>query len=463
MLFKLLINLFLISSYLNASEIDLLFLEKQERSIKKDFFILKFLEQENTSPNDAIKALGMSKEVKNKLFFAYAKRLKHDETLGVVQCMQSDISFLINSYADCIMAGLSIKEASSLNVLQLDTIISKIENKYKDFSSILKIINSPLPFSKLISSKKEIIYQVYLNASDDFLINKLNYKLPKSTIRRIKEDSRFPSLFKRIIKNEKMTLAQKSFFALETKDFNFDTSFYLVLNLLKHDKKEESLKLLNSLSLDLVNIKDKNKILYLNYLIKKDKNYLKEIVNNNILDLYTLSSYEILKKTLNKNFFKDYFNPYENELKKYSREKAVLFLSLMKERSNFDINIVKDEYSIGVAQINIETFNKIKTQIKTKDNINTLFTVKGALFYLNNDLENSYSDTKDKKILTLLSYLKDINKDDFTKSLSSFFINLELLGSHEECESIKNILVNFFIYNNLLLHENVQMQTLFKK
>lgn len=457
MLIKLLINLFLISTFLSSQEIDLLSLEKQNRSIKKDFYILKYLQEENTSPLDAIKALGMAKEVKNKLFFAYANRLKHDETLAVSQCMQSDISFLINSYADCIVAGLSIKEASTLNVLQLDAIISKTNQKYKEFSSILKIINSPLPFSKLISSNKDIIYQVYLNVSDDFLFNKLNYRLPKSTLKKIKNDSRFALLLKRIVKNNKMTLAQKSFYLLEKENLNFEASFVLFLNLFQNNKQEEALSALNKLSLKDLSIEENNKVLYFKYLITKDKTLLESIIKSKYIDIYSISSFEILNIKINKETFKTYMNPYKMELKEYSLKKKVLFLSLIKELSAFDSSLVKDEYKLGLTQINLELFKELNIKYEKEHKIEELFNISTSIKYLDYKLDSLGVYKEKEDILSLLSYFADINKDDFTKSLGTFFISLE------QNKHFKNILVNFIAYNKILLNKDIKLNSLFKK
>lgn len=457
MLIKLLINLFLISTFLSSQEIDLLSLEKQNRSIKKDFYILKFLQEENTSADAAMEALGMAKEVKNKLFFAYANRLKHDETLAVSQCMQSDISFLINSYADCIVSGLSIKEASTLNVLQLDTIISKTNQKYKEFSSILKIINSPLPFSKLISSNKDIIYQVYLNVSDDFLFNKLNYRLPRSTLKKIKDDSRFALLLKRIIKNNKMILAQKSFYLLEKQNLNFEISFILFLNLFQNNKKEEALSALNKLALEDLSSEDNNKVLYFKYLITKDKTLLESIIESKYIDIYSLSSFEILNIKINEEAFKTYLNPYKKELKEYSLKKQVLFLSLIKEFSDFDSTLVKDEYKLGLTQISPWLFKELSIKYEQEHKIEELFNVSTSIKYLDYKVD-SVGVFKDKEgVFTLLSYFKDINKDELTKDVNSFYISLE------QNKNLKNILVNFIVYNKILLNKNIKLQTLFKK
>ncbi len=475
MFLKLLINLFLLSIFLNSNEINLLSLSKETRSIKKDFYILEFLKQKDIKEEEVIKALGMAKEVRNKLFFAYAKALKHDETSAVSQCMQSNISFLINSYDDCIIAGLSIKKASTLSLFNLDLIILKTKKKYKKFTSVLKIINSPLPFSRLMSSNIDVFYKVYLGVSDEFLINKLNYRIPTRILNKIKNDPRFSSLLQKIISMKKMFLAQKSFFTLKNEDYSFDTSFYLSLNLLQHNKKDEAFTSLSSLYSNNLSSINKNKILYFKYFIKKDKLFLEDIIKNKLNDIYTLFSYELLDRKRDKEFKKTYLTPLNadidkelhKDLKKYSLNKQVIFLSLIKELSNFDKNLIKNEYKLGLAQIKMEDFDKIyaENSILVNEDINfsIIFSVKNSLKYLDDYLKSLDEDKVQNLLFSLFSYFQSIKEEEFFALKSSFFLQIELYKTPYIKESMKKVLVNYIMYNKLLLKKEIKIQELIKE
>ena len=254
MIFKPLLVLSLLISLLLSNEIDndvnkeitLQWLEDKPRSIAKDYYINLFLNQENITATDTINALGMAHNVNNTLFFSYANSLKHDETLAVSQCLRASSKELIKTYADCIVSGLSIKEASTLDALQLDEVILRVEKSYPKYVALIKIINAPIPFTKLISKDKDTIYEIYLNSSNKFLEHRLNYKIPKRKIEKIKDDDRFNKLLQRVITNKKLNIAQKAFFEIDDINLSAESSFYLAVNLINHNKTKEALLYLDN-------------------------------------------------------------------------------------------------------------------------------------------------------------------------------------------------------------------------
>ncbi len=136
-------------------------LEQKPKTITKDFYILQYLKQDIT-PDEASKALSMVKYVSNQIFYAFAKKFNHDETTAVVQCMQASAKELINTYDDCIKAGLSLYKATKLSQVELNEAILKVKDKYPTFANKLKILASSIPFTKTISTSIDNFYDIYL-------------------------------------------------------------------------------------------------------------------------------------------------------------------------------------------------------------------------------------------------------------------------------------------------------------
>ena len=404
----------LLSSFALANELTLQWLESKPRTYARDFHILQYLKQEQVTPTQAQEALGLVNQMNNQLLFAYVNRLGHDESTAVVQCMKMSALELLASYSDCIMVGLTIKKALQLNALQLAQIIQKIQPKYSYYADVLKLINSPIVFSKLVASNIDTFYEIYLNSPKQFRINKLNYRLSKRTLHKIQADKRFETLLRYVITNNKMSLAQQSFFEIDDTQLSAQSSFLLAINLISHKKEQQALPYLENAYKKAYFQKDKDKVHFWKYLITKDENHLKNILNSwdiNIYSLYAKEHYnqafnniiydvsqtkkqttfntqdqfswiEVIrdiKKDLSLEKIKAYeqlfsdlstkphitflysrynqrkyhyfINPYENLMTQYPQDRQILINAIARQESQFIPSSISTAYAQGVMQI----------------------------------------------------------------------------------------------------------------
>ena len=265
------------------------FLKTKPRSYAKDFYINQFL-QTNITSKDALSAIGMSKNVTNKLFINFAKKFKHDETLGVAQCLRMSNKNLVKSYSTCIKIGLSIFDITKLGSNNAQIIYKKVKNKYPNFAKQIKIISSPMPFAKLISSSTKNFYDLYFGVGFKYRTKYFNYKIPNKTLIKIsKSQKNFNEFIKYSITNIKLTNIHKSL--LDINDINLDhlSSFLLALNAIKHDKLNKASKYLDNALLKAYYRMDKDKVLFWQYLLNKNETLLKKLAlswDNNIYSLY---------------------------------------------------------------------------------------------------------------------------------------------------------------------------------
>ena len=139
------------------SDITLDFIKQHPRSITKDFYIWQYLNQDIT-PQEAIIALSEINTMNNNLFFRYAKKSGHDETYAVAQCMQASAKDLLEQNDHCIEAGLTYPKALNLNYSELGLVTDKLSANYPLKTEALKVINSRLPFVKLVSVKPDVFF-----------------------------------------------------------------------------------------------------------------------------------------------------------------------------------------------------------------------------------------------------------------------------------------------------------------
>lgn len=440
-------------SFSNQAEfkVTLEWLKNKPKTITKDFYILQYLKQD-INESEALEALSMVKYVSNQIFYAFAKKFKHDETTAVAQCMQASAKELINTYDDCIKAGLTLYKATKLSQVELNEAILKVKKKYPTFAKHLNILASSIPFTKVISSSKDDFYEVYLNTGSQFKIDYLNYKLPKSTLNKIVADKRIETLIKYAITNPKLDLLSSSFLEINDEKFSSETSFYLALNEIKNENLKQALIYLTNSYHKSHNKYHKDKVTFWKYLITYDKKYLDKLSNSKNLNIYSIYAKELLNKKieniiydislqhnksvnsfdvnnpfswvnlildsknldeekvnkykaiftteetkpylvyiLNKynKYSKNYFiTPYKNLLKEYSINRQALVYSIARQESGFIPASISTAFAQGVMQIMPFLSKHIAKKLDENYNIYKLFEVQTNLKYANFHLNN---------------------------------------------------------------------------
>ena len=441
---KLLLLAFFIS-FAQANEISLNWLKEKPKTYARDFYILQYLKQENVTPLDAQDALGLVNRMNNKLLFAYINKLNHDESTAVAQCMKMKADDLVNSYADCIVNGLRIKKALTLDSLQLDQVITKVKEVYPKYAKALKIINSPIVFSKLMATDKDTFYTLFLKSSRSFRINKLNYRLSTRMLQKIQDDKRFETLLRYVITNPKMDLSQKSFFKVNDTKLSSNSSFLLAINLITHNKENEALTYLDHAYKKSYFQSDRDKVLFWKYQITKNEDFLQQILSSWDINIYTLYAQEFYDKTPKSIFYdvkqkemkstydienqfswikvirdtkevtqekltyyedifttpftkphltflyskyhrykKHYFiNPYESLIKDFPLERQVLINSIARQESSFIPSSISTAYAQGVMQIMPFLSKHIAQKIGDNYSIYNMFKPEYSISYAN--------------------------------------------------------------------------------
>ncbi len=272
-------------------------LDTKPRSIAKDFYIWRYLNQDIT-PKQAIKALGQARTVNNKLFYRYAKKLKHKETSAVVWCQKLNVQSLVNQSSTCIELGMSTYKATKLSKKQKQIIINKLKTPYPKSAKKVEILNSANPFITLINSSNEVFFNTFNECGGKFRVNNFNHHLPKELIQRLKnskimqEQKYFAQTIKLIVTNPKLNKIQQSLLTLETTNLNHKSTFHLAINAIRHKEEKKALKFLQTSYKNGYFQQDKDKVLFWQYKLTKDKKYLDKLQSSWDNNIYSLLSFE---------------------------------------------------------------------------------------------------------------------------------------------------------------------------
>ena len=289
------------SSLYSQEPLTLQWLEDKPRSITKDFYIWQFLQQDIT-PEEVALALGEANNVNSTLFSLYAKKINHDETNAVFLCMNASAVELLNTSSDCLSLGLTPSKALELSYQEKKVAMNILETKYPQHVSVLKILNAPLPFTKLLSASPELFFEIFNGINMSFIEKHLNYKIPTNILLKLSSFSQINQTIKRITTNNALNNLQESLLmTFEEESLTPLTSqslFFLAINALKYEQKELALSFLEHANSKAYFKKDKDKILFWKYKITQESQLLETLSEGYDINLYSLYAKELLKKKI---------------------------------------------------------------------------------------------------------------------------------------------------------------------
>ena len=297
-IFKFLFSILIISQLCANQNIVLEELKAYPKSISRDFYIWQYLHQD-ISPLQAQESLELIYNMNNKLFFAYANKTNNDEIKGVANCMQAQGNKLYKQNDDCIINGLSMLKATVLDRSQLDTIVQTIKSNYPKKAKQYKILNSSIPFTKLMMSDNDTFFAVFNKCGNKYRRRYFNYKLSSRKLKRLsKNNSRdFETMLQTIITDPNLENMQKSILDINVSKLSLDTKFLFGVNLAKYKNNDQAMKLFAEVGQKSHTQADRDKGIFWQYLITKNVDYLERLANSKDINIYTLYADDIMGLT----------------------------------------------------------------------------------------------------------------------------------------------------------------------
>ena len=423
-------------------------LEKQPRSFAKDFYIWQFLNKNITS-EESHKAISQVRYLNNKLLYRYINKSNDVNLQDYKKCMRSKTKDLLNKEAYCIEAGLSMYDATKLSKKNLNKIIKKSKVEYPIFTKKLEIIQSKIPFKKLIEEDKEVFFNTFNECGGKYRVQNFNHYLPTKLFAKLKEDKKFAQTIKLIVTNLGMRKAQISLLKLSPEGLDFKSSFHLAINAIRHKKEDLALVYLEDAFSKAYYRMQKDNILFWQYKLTKNDKYLETLSNSWDVNIYSLFAKDVLKqkhtniifdikqtkeklknydlsnpfdwlKVLDKSkkmddsklvnyenifttdetlghlaFVKERYDryrnsyfvtPYETYLKGISENRKSLIYAIGRQESRFIPTSISSSYAMGTMQIMPFLSRAIAKELKEPYNIYEQFNAKTNLRYANHHL-----------------------------------------------------------------------------
>jgi len=282
--FLLLLTLFIAAQ---AKEITMEFLNSKPKSIYKDYYIWRYLDND-IDKSQAIKLMGEVKRMNRKLFLKFAKKIDTPAYKKILKCYKMSPKEFLKADADCIKLGFSVYDATKLNKKDLQIIENKIQKPYPRLYKALKVVESNNPYKKLISSNPVTFFDVFDRIGSNYRLKYFNKILPKKVLEKISKNSRFNYAVKLIVMNPSLTNLQKSIIDINSQNLNAKANFFLALNALKHGYKKTALRYLKLAQDKYYYRFDKDKALFWQYLITKDLETLYKLTESFDINIYTI-------------------------------------------------------------------------------------------------------------------------------------------------------------------------------
>ena len=291
------VSLLLCSSVLSSNIIDIQWLSSQDKTYAKDFYIWQYLKQKNISEKNATKAFSQSKLVNKKILYAYSTHTKDEKTLNKVFCMKKSTKELLLD-SKCI-SYFSTSRASLLNKVDLKKLILLSKKSNPTFSKRIKIFLSK-DINKDIKklSPKDFLY-LYKKTSKTYRQKHLNINYSAKFVKKLENYKYFATFIKYTVLDPKLKLAQKSLFSLDSSKYSSSSNFYLAMNLISNNKGDKALKYLDFSYKKTSSQSIKDKINFWKYLLTNKKNHLKDLMESNKINMYTLFAHNYYKKDFN--------------------------------------------------------------------------------------------------------------------------------------------------------------------
>ncbi len=285
----LILTLFLGS--LHAQEIPFSFFQDKPRSLAKDFYIYRFLDQ-NISAKEARALVGEVKNMNWKLFDRFAQKVEDFSFSRISFCRKLAPSQFQGKDNHCIKIGLSAFKATKLPPRELEAIADRIAYRYPKTAALYKAIASR-DFNFLTKLTPRLFLEVFNKTGKRYRETYLNHPIPPALLSKLATLNAFNLAVDKIVRNLKLDKLQRSILKLDSTKLNAEANFLLGLNAVRLRHTEVAIWYFKLSEKRARFNFEKDKARFWQYLVTKDKKILSRLITQSKdINLYTLFAYE---------------------------------------------------------------------------------------------------------------------------------------------------------------------------
>jgi len=341
-------------------------LEQKPKSTAKDFFILQYLEQDDTSIENAKIAYDMANESNSNVKKAYNKKFK---TLPPeeLRCYRATIEQLKKEDSKCIALGLSLNEATEISKNDLNFFITKLD-AYPTLKKDLQVIASDNPFNSLINSDMDRFSRLFFDLNKEYRNKFFNKFLNQELVNKIIKSKNFERFLRYVIYDKSLVNLQKSLLLVENSpQMNSENLFSLGINAVNNNNLNIALKFFNEANQKSYLRTHKDKSLFWIYLLTQNQLYLEELALSWDNNIYSLYAKELLNLEIDNI---EYSIPLKNTKSSFNIYDPFEWMKVLDDtKKNFDESklqkyedLFSDENTLAHHAFVLERFTKYKKQ-----------------------------------------------------------------------------------------------------
>ena len=294
-LFRTLLVSLLLTGTLGADDIPFSFFHDKPRSLAKDFYIYRFLDQ-NISAKEAQSLVGEVKNMNWKLFNRFADKVDDFSFSRIKYCRQLPPERFAGKDSSCIMVGLTPYKATKLPVKILEEIAGNIAFRYPKRAALYKAI-ATRDFNFLTKLDPRLFLQVFNQTGNRYREAYLNHPLPPKLLLKLATLKAFNTAVDKIVRNPKLDQLQRSILKFDSSRLGAEANFLLGLNALQLQHKEVAVWYFKLSAKKAWSNYARDKALFWQYLTTQDNAILHELTQKSKdINLYTLFAWEKLGK-----------------------------------------------------------------------------------------------------------------------------------------------------------------------
>jgi len=260
-------------------------IEAMPTSFSKDYYIWRFISEKKTSKREALQAYKLAKRKSYKLQKAIHKKLGYIPIEKVKNHKKDPKNFIIYP---------NIASKKSKN--ELKKLYKKILKQGK-YSDTLKVMSADNPFKVLSKQRASLQCYIFNGVTSKYRKKYFNKAFSPQQIQQLIHEKQFNQTIYKVVTTHALQRAKRSFvFFIDKNNLTFESNFLLAMNALEFKKPKIALNFLKIARTKTTYQSQFDQVDFWNYLITKDKKYLKQLAKSYSISIYTLKARDILDK-----------------------------------------------------------------------------------------------------------------------------------------------------------------------
>jgi len=501
---------FLLFTIVQADSFSFKEIEAMPKSISKDYYTWRFLQERNTTKEEALKAYKWTKRQSYKLKKAIRKKvgyLPKDEEESKVKTEKDPKNYIIYP-----------KVASKKSKRSLTRLYKKIKRQGK-YSDVLKVMADKNPFEALKTVTPKTACYIFNGSTTKYKKRYFNHPFSKEQLQELVKEKQFnKTVFKIVTTHSLQDIKKSLIYTPPTENLSFKSLFLLAINAVEFSEEEIATEYLSIARVRAKYQSHKDQCDFWLYLLTKRKSYINNLIESKQINVYTLRARDILHKPYPKvitpnlgfhlvsdidpyspidweeikiamkkepnsinelaekynsyitegvytylkekatNYKEPYYPmPYRDAMIGIEKHRVALLYALGRQESRFVPASISTSYALGMMQIMPFLIKHLAKERGEKLDLNEMFNPYTAISYANQHLDYLTTYLYHPLFIAYgynggIGFTKRTIKSSHLFKTGKYepYLSMELIDYEESREYGKKVLTNYIIYLNMI-------------